>query len=735
MVKVPLKGGLSLDVNVGDLCTVAGYDCGGHVRFAGKGLHEKQLGKWRVGVELSEPCGKNDGTIGGHQYFVCKAKHGVLVAPSKVTIVSRVDDEHMKVNPLFDDGDDSAADDPAGGPDSNAADVDIIAVDDGAAAVIEQERRKQEQDAATRIQASFRARMARKQVQTLREERAATRIQAAFRGSVARREVTTVRETAAREAEHRRMEWRPTKGTTRKASSKFHKLAEAHQREAGALAEKHARTEAKAKAALEAQIHRGIDHYAPPPSADPLWVTLCRVRKHSGLGAFDTTSVAEIKGMKWSTSHERKGHADAQFDLAAAGERADLHCINWRTDGFRAVATTADCPTTIHLDSVGGAVTLQLGWTAAADMTGLLVASALGVPCGRVRLVSLASDEGRDLRKKVVAVRHALGDTLDQHVFVQVKTFVAGCPLGVVGTKLDVGLETCRDIGRAIAADVLLGFDGRFGLFAGGTADPGSSKVNRDTHRFVILKTALVPPEGTEARATYNELCAKTTELPQPECFDGFGPDADVEHPEPEPDAAAAAEAFQVATPKREPPPHVAKAFQLFGAPMGSMKSASKATLATAASTEAKMTAPSTPPSSPPFRAVVAAMIDAVLDQYAAQGTLLGEQPQSKAELSQFRTVRLLIAKWTGCDVGVVGSLAMQDAFIEALFHLGEAMNEDGDEGSLVGLDAELESWTTELIKRGAPDAELLADAIAGLREAMTATRRQLRSWRAKAGL
>nr|XP_019940836.1 PREDICTED: CAP-Gly domain-containing linker protein 4 [Paralichthys olivaceus] len=41
-------------------------------------------GLW-LGLELRSPKGKNDGSVGGRRYFTCRAGHGVLVRPSRVT--------------------------------------------------------------------------------------------------------------------------------------------------------------------------------------------------------------------------------------------------------------------------------------------------------------------------------------------------------------------------------------------------------------------------------------------------------------------------------------------------------------------------------------------------------------------------------------------------------------------------------------------------------------------------
>jgi dynactin 1 len=57
----------------------------GLVRFYGPTSFSK--GKW-VGVELSEPVGKNDGTVQGLKYFTCKPNHGMFLRPSQVKVVS-----------------------------------------------------------------------------------------------------------------------------------------------------------------------------------------------------------------------------------------------------------------------------------------------------------------------------------------------------------------------------------------------------------------------------------------------------------------------------------------------------------------------------------------------------------------------------------------------------------------------------------------------------------------------
>jgi hypothetical protein len=69
------------DVSVGDRVAVGGKG-NGIVRFVGS---HAENGNPRIGVELDDPVGKNNGTVKGHTYFTCGQNHGALVSKDKVT--------------------------------------------------------------------------------------------------------------------------------------------------------------------------------------------------------------------------------------------------------------------------------------------------------------------------------------------------------------------------------------------------------------------------------------------------------------------------------------------------------------------------------------------------------------------------------------------------------------------------------------------------------------------------
>ncbi|XP_035992124.1 kinesin-like protein KIF13B isoform X6 [Fundulus heteroclitus] len=65
----------------GAYVTVGGNKAG-TVRYVGAAQFAD--GVW-VGVELDTPVGKNDGSVGGHRYFLCKPGYGVLVRPDRLS--------------------------------------------------------------------------------------------------------------------------------------------------------------------------------------------------------------------------------------------------------------------------------------------------------------------------------------------------------------------------------------------------------------------------------------------------------------------------------------------------------------------------------------------------------------------------------------------------------------------------------------------------------------------------
>jgi len=69
------------DFQIGDRVLVAGLKPG-IIAFIGE-VHFSS-GDW-AGVVLDSPTGKNDGRVGGHQYFMCEPKRGVFCRLGKLT--------------------------------------------------------------------------------------------------------------------------------------------------------------------------------------------------------------------------------------------------------------------------------------------------------------------------------------------------------------------------------------------------------------------------------------------------------------------------------------------------------------------------------------------------------------------------------------------------------------------------------------------------------------------------
>ncbi|KFP77629.1 PREDICTED: CAP-Gly domain-containing linker protein 4 [Apaloderma vittatum] len=75
---------LSLGLKLGDRVVIAGQKVG-TLRFCG--TTEFASGQW-AGIELDEPDGKNNGSVGKVQYFKCAPKHGIFAPLSKISKAS-----------------------------------------------------------------------------------------------------------------------------------------------------------------------------------------------------------------------------------------------------------------------------------------------------------------------------------------------------------------------------------------------------------------------------------------------------------------------------------------------------------------------------------------------------------------------------------------------------------------------------------------------------------------------
>ncbi|XP_046864760.1 CAP-Gly domain-containing linker protein 3-like [Xenia sp. Carnegie-2017] len=71
-----------IGLKIGDHVIVGGTKMG-ILRYCGSTDFAK--GQW-AGVELNDPVGKNDGSVGGKNYFHCKPKHGLFCPVSKISI-------------------------------------------------------------------------------------------------------------------------------------------------------------------------------------------------------------------------------------------------------------------------------------------------------------------------------------------------------------------------------------------------------------------------------------------------------------------------------------------------------------------------------------------------------------------------------------------------------------------------------------------------------------------------
>jgi len=80
-------------LTVGMRCNTATYGSG-VVRFIGPVSKNGSTddASIRIGIELDQPVGLNDGRVRGTRYFDCAPNHGVFIKPDKVDIISNSDD-------------------------------------------------------------------------------------------------------------------------------------------------------------------------------------------------------------------------------------------------------------------------------------------------------------------------------------------------------------------------------------------------------------------------------------------------------------------------------------------------------------------------------------------------------------------------------------------------------------------------------------------------------------------
>ncbi|XP_069787125.1 CAP-Gly domain-containing linker protein 4 isoform X3 [Narcine bancroftii] len=97
--RVPSVGSLDCDekskadMQIGDRVVVVGQRSG-TIRFYGN-THFAP-GYW-YGIELDKPNGRNNGSVGGMQYFTCQPKHGVFAPPSRVQRVTEALDSFSDI--------------------------------------------------------------------------------------------------------------------------------------------------------------------------------------------------------------------------------------------------------------------------------------------------------------------------------------------------------------------------------------------------------------------------------------------------------------------------------------------------------------------------------------------------------------------------------------------------------------------------------------------------------------
>eukprot|EP00041_Stephanoeca_diplocostata_P039325 m.1613395 g.1613395 ORF g.1613395 m.1613395 type:complete len:1317 (+) comp25368_c0_seq93:276-4226(+) len=353
--------------------------------------------------------------------------------------------------------------------------------------------------------------------------------------------------------------WAPAKGKAKQIASMLHQSTEQEASKIQELSSKHESTKNKAISHEEKRLKQHKDHYRnPTPSQDALWVLQNSIRNQSGLQPLDV-ELTRVQGFKWQTSHFKDAQGAKAFNTAKAFGRAAIASINWTTDGFRAISFPEPANRCrFVVDSVGGAVVVECTRLPVLRALPLVLASRLTVPCPRARVISIASDEGRALRAKVIQLDSSLAHVMDQHRYFVVTAFISGVPIlslretnpTAVKTLFEgdgdaegadasnpgrpalspSGLERARELGKFVAMDVLINHDTRHRVFPVSDTQPADDtpppppllQINTD-HGNLMLMSSLAAPLGAPMLDAYVALTSQSLDPSPEEQFDGFG--------------------------------------------------------------------------------------------------------------------------------------------------------------------------------------------------------------------
>eukprot|EP00483_Globobulimina_turgida_P008276 UN08292 len=85
ILKILIKNGNALRMNVGDIVRVPKFDCNAIIRFIGE-FRPPSL--W-CGVQLEDKKGDNNGSIYGHKYFSCLQDYGSFLSQNDIKLIQQ----------------------------------------------------------------------------------------------------------------------------------------------------------------------------------------------------------------------------------------------------------------------------------------------------------------------------------------------------------------------------------------------------------------------------------------------------------------------------------------------------------------------------------------------------------------------------------------------------------------------------------------------------------------------